>query len=462
MSKSNSLLTRNYFILIPLLREQEVLPRLLNIFSKLNGDYKLIFITSKKEEFEHKNNRGTFKKDVVRKILKFNSLDGFLEASLGYFYEGYAKQVYERLQNIPDNQKEQFLLKMYNEKPLTQDILEVMLAKTPNDKVEILKYPKIKGVMAHQLNYACAYIRKKYSGQNNMICIYNADSVIQKNHLEILQNISGNTIQQSSLFLKNFQEPSGSLRKAFLKGNGMLQSRWTLAHEIPRIHSQRKSNILNFLELFHVVRHGLAIDLETLEKVGDFPTKFFNEDLPLGYMLRVNNEFVDIYPSLENADTPSTIKGVFTQYRTWFYGVAYYPKYYTYALKSFNLSPKYKIYAFFWATRGVLRSVQWLLTSFYWVFIFLYPILISDLKLFSIAFSSFLFYSLLSWVLTFRSIKKYPYLFPEQTNLELSVLDWLSVFPVYLTHSWGLILGFADVFKNVVIGTNIIKRKTER
>lgn len=108
----------------------------------------------------------------------------------------------------------------------------------------------------------------------------------------------------------------------------------------------------------NAVGHGLIINLDTLKRVGGFPTHFSNEDLPLRYMLRVNNEFVDIYPSLENSESPSTIKNVFTQYRTWFYGVAYYPQYCLYALNNYCLPLKYKFYAIFWALRGIIRSIH--------------------------------------------------------------------------------------------------------
>src|SRR5690606_29048801 len=114
-----------------------------------------------------------------------------------------------------------------------------------------------------------------------------------------------------------------------------------------------------------------------------------------------------------NSETPSSVNSVFTQYRTWFYGVAYYPKYFLYALNNYELSPKYKVLGFIWAMRGIFRSFQWLLTSFYWLFILSYPLFISDLKLFFIALLSFLFYSLLGWYLTFISIRRYPEIFPD-------------------------------------------------
>jgi len=461
-TSSNKSVSHQYFILIPLLREQELVSEIFKVFSNLNGEYQLLFITTYKEDFEHKNNREIFKNKVIKKLLKCSSYESFLEASLGYFYKGYAKEVYRKLRDIPENRKKRFLLSMYDQKPLTKDLLKKELQKSSNANIEILEYPKSIGVMAHQLNYACEWIRRKYPDQKNMICVYNADSVVQENYIEILRRIDGNTIQQSSLFLRNFQGPSFSLKEAFLKGNGMLQSRWTLAHEIPRISSQSKEKVLNFLELSHVVGHGLAINLETLKKVGDFPMQFSNEDLPLGYMLRVNNEFAEIYPVLENSETPSAVNSVFTQYRTWFYGVAYYPKYFLYALNNYELSLKYKILGFIWAMRGIFRSFQWLLISVYWLFILVYPLFISDLKLFFIGLFSFLFYSLLGWYLTYTSIKRYPEIFPDNKKLKMSFWDWLAIFPVYLTHSWGLILGFLDVLKKTFMGININKRKTER
>lgn len=452
---------RRYFILIPLLREQEVLADLVQNFTNLQGEYTLLFITTRKEEIEHRNNRTFFKKKIIPKLVKLKTLESFLEVSLGFFYRSYAKKVYKELCKKSKNQKKEFLLRMYDKKPLTGDLLGRYL-KNSSRNVKVLEYSKEKGVMAHQLNYACEWIYKNYPDDENMICIYNADSLVQKNYLRILDTIKGDAIQQSSLFLRNFQEKSKSFKTAFLKGNGMLQSRWTLAHEIPRIYSQRESNPFNFLELSHVVGHGLAINLNTLMKVGGFPTKFSNEDMPLGYMLRVNNEFVEIFPSLENSDTPSTLNSVFTQYRTWFYGVAYYPKYFIYAIKSFSLSFRYKIYAFLWMMIGMVRSFKWLLVSIYWLFILLYPLFILDINLFILAMFNFIFYSLFSWLLTYWSIKRNPKIFPGNSKLEMSALDWLAVYSVYLTHSWGLIRGFIDVFKESVMGINIKKRKTER
>ncbi len=455
-------LKRNYFILIPLLREQEKIQDLLKTFGDLEGKYKLVFITTHREQVEHEQNRKEFKSRIAENLLRCTSLNSFLELSIGFFYESYARTVYKKLKNIPDHQKINFLLQMYDKKPLTGDVLKEELQKFQAENILILEYPNSNGVMAHQLNYACEYIRKKYPNGNNVVCIYNADSVIQKNFISTLKKLPANVVQQSSTFLKNYQRQSSSIRETFLKGNGMLQTRWTLAHEIPRIYSQRKSNPLNFLELSHVVGHGLIINLDTLKRVGGFPTQFSNEDLPLGYMLRVNNEFVDIYPSLENSESPSTIKNVFTQYRTWFYGVAYYPQYCLYALNNYCLPLKYKFYAIFWALRGIIRSIQWLLTSVYWIFILLYPLCVWNLQLLLIAFASFLFYSVCSWYLTFMSIRKSPEVFPDQGSLKMGAFDWIAVFPVYLTHSWGLILGAFDILKSLLTRTNIKKKKTER
>ncbi|MDP1760262.1 MAG: hypothetical protein Q8L01_02315 [Candidatus Woesebacteria bacterium] len=186
-------------ILIPVLREQNIIYKTLERFASLKKIEKIIFITTEKENSEKNGNSET-----------------------------------------------------------TFDILKREKRKYSN--IDIIHYPYTTGVMAHQLNYACQSLEDK--NYNGFVLIYNADSVIFQNSINGFQNYiyrhsSANVIQQSAIFIDNYTHYPNTFRGDILKAIALYQSRWTFAHELYRLRNQLEDKNKWFGECGHVVGHGL-------------------------------------------------------------------------------------------------------------------------------------------------------------------------------------------------------------
>ncbi len=390
-----------FIILIPLLREQDIIEDTIKHFCNLEGNYIAYLITTSKEDDDKKHNT----------------------------------RITER----------------YKQMPTTRQLIQKILSLKPNMNIKVkhLHSPNIKGVAADQYNYALNKLSNKINS-NDYVIIYNADSRIQKNTLKLYEQIikSHNNclvIQQSSLFLSNYNQLSG-----FLKSIALLQTRWTLAHEIPRI--LRTNGILSFTEGAHVVGHGLCINYQVLKNIGGFPTNYLNEDLALGYFLRLHGYKIHSLKSLENADTPTSIKSMFYQYRTWFYGVIFYPQY---MINGFSEKKFDKFYVTLWGIKYFIRGLLWLNLSGAWLFLFIFPLVVNRMDLLFWSILSFIIYAPVSFGLIHL-------LFRRTYNMK----EWLApiIFsPVaYLTHSIGPLLATFDIAKMFITGKGIYKNKTER
>ncbi|MDO8570271.1 MAG: glycosyltransferase family 2 protein [Candidatus Daviesbacteria bacterium] len=390
-----------FHIIIPVLREQEIIEETIKHFSKLKGNYFVYFVTTSKEDFDKENNKHIHPK--------------------------------------------------YKTFPTTKEVILKYLKNRPElkAKVKLINYPQKSGRLAHQFNYALKIIRNQ-TKDSDYVIIYNADSRVKSNILEyylavIDENPDCLVIQQSAAFLANFNKlPS------FLKGISLLQTRWTLAHEVPRI--LRTHGLFGFTEGAHVVSHGLCIQYKFLTSMHGFPTSYLNEDLPLGYFIRLYGAKIYLLKNLENADTPTSIKSMFNQYRTWFYGVSYYPIYIYDALR---LKEVNKIFAVIWGVKYLFRGFLWLNLSLAWLLIFMLPILLGKpyLEIFSVL--SFIIYAPLSFLIIYWKLS-------DNFRIKRDLIPILLSPIVYLTHSFGPILATCDMIASIVCGRPIYKNKTER
>lgn len=449
------------YILIPVLREQEVIEKAFNIFTKLKGKYTLVFITTAKEDYEHTH----IKKELFKiksKILKAKSLPRFLELTNGIFPQSIAIGLYQK--SWVDTKKS------FDNIPTTEQIIKRLLkvsSQNIRNKVVIYRYPKIDGKMSDQLNYAINKISKHANPSEVFVSIYNADSVVdQKMPLYINSFISSNpkarVIQQSALFLSNYKNLDDSMSGSFLKSIALLQSRWTLAHELPRIFAQYRSKVSSFFECAHVVGHGLIIRLDKLIEAGGFPTGYINEDLPLGYILKLHGNTIYPFPLLENAQSPVSVKSMFIQYTTWFYGVFSYP---LYTLHAWNEFKHKRVQVLVWGLKYSLRSVLWLFSSFVWILLFAYPIFTKNYLLFFAAVLIFIIYAPWSFYFMIKRLNKYSTkIFGENTysKLNISQSTYLMTLLAYLTHSYGPLLATVNVLKSFLFKSKIKKQKTER
>jgi hypothetical protein len=191
------------------------------------------------------------------------------------------------------------------------------------------------GTMAGQVNYAAAGELARFNAAGIdparvWLAIYNADSDPGPATLPTLASLldvrpDAQIVQQPAVFTRNLGAG------LFADGAAMLQSRWTLAREIPRLRRQAaqarttSARALRIPRLAHCVGHGLFIRADTFSRLGGLPTTTMNEDLALGYLACAAGIPIDPLPVLERGDSPATVAAVIRQARQWFWSYPQYP-----------------------------------------------------------------------------------------------------------------------------------------
>ena len=314
-----------------------------------------------------------------------------------------------------------------------------------NDKNFILlKYNKTNGIMSNQLNYAIDYI-DTIDKTNYIIGIYNADSVIKKEHIDFVRhNIKDNNcIQQYSYFKSN--------KKLIINDAIKWQNRWSVIFEAGRCNNK----ILNNMN--YVIGHGLFIKGKTIKKCGYFSEDTINEDAILGVILNYLDIKIVPMPYFEKADFVSSVKAYIKQQSSWWNGPKQAFKYLRIIIKNKD-NNKYKrdiydgkfIKLFIICFKLFLHAIYWLMGIY--ILLFLYGYL--AYKLFGII--GLIIVIILNYInlelwdyLSYRIIKK-------KTN-DQSLKYYLLKTPLtfYLIHSLGPIL---NIIKSIR-GTNTINKK---
>src|SRR3989344_1148737 len=201
-----------------------------------------------------------------------------------------------------------------------------------NNFISCVDYPGKNGKIANQLNYAL----KGINNDRSFIILYNADSRPHpdtfKNFFQLLNKYPAAAVfQQSGLYLKKFEH-----LQDFFKTQALWQTRWSFAHEIPRLTRNSLSNF-KFIKTYanaNCVGHGLFIRLRELKSIGLFSEKTMNEDTFLAYLLR--SKGISIYPlsRLELADSPATLKSLWRQKYVWYWGPLQYLAYFLYVIRN--------------------------------------------------------------------------------------------------------------------------------
>lgn len=313
----------------------------------------------------------------------------------------------------------------------------------------LLKYDKETGIMANQLNYAIDYI-DTIDSSNYIIGIYNADSVIKKEHIDFVRNNieDNNCIQQYSYFQSN--------PKAIINDSIKWQNRWSVIFEAGRC-----NNTL-FHNMNYVIGHGFFIKGKTIKKCGYFSEDTINEDAILGVILNYLDIKIIPMPYFEMAGFVLKVKDYIRQQSSWWNGPKHAFKYFRMILHNQdNNQYKRDIYdgkfikLFVICFKLFLHAIYWI--SGIYVLLFLY---------------GFLSYKLFGWIgligvilLNYMNLELWDYLsyrIIKKSTKDESLKYYFFKMPLtfYFIHSLGPIL---NIIKSIT-GTNTInkKYKTER
>ena len=365
-----------------------------------------------------------------------------------YKEERIIKELINHFKKVANNNTKIVIVATKKEK----DDLTYNLAKkyiSNNKNFILLKYNNENGIMANQLNYAIDYI-DTIDKSNYIIGIYNADSVIKKEHLDFVRyNIKNNNcIQQYSYFSSN--------KKLIINDAIKWQNRWSVIFEAGRCNN----NLLNNMN--YVIGHGFFIKSNSIKKCGYFSEDTINEDAILGVILNYLDIKIVPMPYFEKADFVLKIKEYIKQQSSWWNGPKQAFKYFKIIInKKDNNKYKRDIYdgkfikLFVICFKLFLHAIYWLMGIYIMLFLYGYV----SYQIFGI--SGLIMVILLNYLnlelwdyLAYRIIKK--------TTKDNSLTYYFIKTPLtfYLFHSFGPIL---NIIKSI-IGTNTInkKYKTER
>lgn len=282
-----------------------------------------------------------------------------------------------------------------------------------HDKLIKINYPSIDGKMAHQLNFAINYLIKNNIINNQLIGIYNADSRPEK---ETLNWISDNFIDNNKVFQQYgnyFNNIDGILKRKFfsksiLFSSSVWQNRWSFGFEI--FNNLKQQSFLNnnkFPLLYpfnYCIGHGLFFTKEIFLELGGFSENTHNEDAIFGMELCYRKEYIKPVPYFDYADSPNSLKGLFFQKATWFFGPSQAFLYYN-ILKNDNKKDNH-FRLFILSCKLFLHAIYWIIGPSLLLFLFIYSFWIKNFLLFLLVYLIYLIIpNFIAWLLSKKDKK---------------------------------------------------------
>lgn len=360
-----SFIKRKVFILIPVLDEINRIQKAVEYFNKsFKYDYlKIVLITTNNEfiELKKKNER------IIKKVSKMKNTRDII--------------LYIKKMNIAEIQIDlndtkisiihkltRFLLNRKN----TIDIAREL--EKNNNKVIVINYPRYGGKMAHQLNYAIRNIIDEGIDDNSLFCVYNADSRPEpQTLLYVLKKLDNEhrVFQQYGNYLNNSFALNGFIRGSILKSAAIWQTRWSIGFEIFNALKQFrfKNNSMSFnYPLNYCVGHGLFFTKSIFDNF-IFNEYTHNEDAIFGMELSYNREFINPIPYFDLSDTPDTLRSLYLQKASWYFGPIQSFVYYRQILNKLDIKDiREKLKLFILASKLFSHAIYWFLGP---VFLFL-------------------------------------------------------------------------------------------
>lgn len=323
-----------FFVLIPVLDEADILSKTVEYFSKKLGSFnnsKIIIITTEKE---YRTNLKKSPQDTV----------------------SLAKCLEEKYENIIS-----------------------------------LHYPYVKGKMAHQVNYAVKYVNNFFWVQkNDFFALYNADSRPDgrtfnwvENYLYSNEKHSPQVFQQYGNYFGNYSILSSKiisfLKRAILISASMWQNRWSAGFEIPhaldQFGKQRCSSSI-FYPMNYCIGHGLFFSNTIYERMGGFSENIHNEDAIFGLKLSYRKEPIIPIPFFDNSHSPDSIKSLFFQKASWFFGPLQAFEYYFQIIK--ESPPVRRVRLLLFSIKLFSHAIFWIVGPSIFLFLCVYAVFVSS------------------------------------------------------------------------------------
>lgn len=276
-----------------------------------------------------------------------------------------------------------------------------------SSKIVLLKSARKYEGKVGQMNYTYEYIMSNETG--GIIGVYDIDSRPPKEifyTIERLQeNINSDIFQQVSSYCEGIEQLKG-ISGDFAIADALSQTRWAVGFEYPIYKLYYKAHSKGKLRpLVYCIGHGCFIKTEYLKRIGGFPTFNKNDDLSLGYLTSTINASIYPIPLLDFCQISRTALNSIKQYKFWFTGSSrYYEdiKYYESKYKVKLEKEQENVFKI----EGALRNFLWAWRSNLIIFNLLLSMCINSKICIIMSLLSILIYVIVPYYVTYIEIKK--------------------------------------------------------
>ncbi|MFH1637933.1 MAG: glycosyltransferase family 2 protein [Candidatus Woesearchaeota archaeon] len=314
-------------------------------------------------------------------------------------------------------------------------------------------YPKAGKKMAHQLNFAIKDIIRKNG--DCLFAVYNADSRPDKKTFDwVLSKKGYNVFQQYGNYFNNTDELNKS---NVLWSAASWQTRWALGFEINHALRQMKfikRNIPFKSTLYpmnYCIGHGLFFTTKIFRKLKGFSENIHNEDAIFGLELSYLNEPIMPIPYFDKSDSPNSLKALFIQKSTWFFGPLQSFNYMKIIAKNRKIPINFSLF---------VQSLKLFSHAVYWM---AGPALITLSLILAIA--SLEWPKVLLWIIAYSSFFVLPNLLSELAlNKHKGVKTFIRIslggLVCYIMHGLSAYKTLLDITINKAFKTTVEKKRT--
>lgn len=163
----------------------------------------------------------------------------------------------------------------------------------------VIEYPQSNGFKVDQLNFALDVTQGV--GASEYVAVFDVDSRPEPGTFEEFTTAAlsrPDVVQQHALFVKNLPSLEG---KPLQIGQAFYQSRWTIAHEVPRFRLY-SAGLSPFV---HLIGHGMFVRRELLKEYGGFPTGTTTDDAHIGFFVTADRRRIVSIRAFDISDNPT-------------------------------------------------------------------------------------------------------------------------------------------------------------
>lgn len=231
------------------------------------------------------------------------------------------------------------------------------------------------GDRASQLNFAVENLLR-IEPAIDIIGVYDADSRPSiETILEVAEKFLINgmcSYQQPAFFVQAANQMTKNHENPILIANALYQNTWSIVSEIPMWISYGKHEGLGH-NYFYCIGHGEFFPTEVYKSY-NFPEREVTDGIQIGYRLSMSGKCVDILDNYCSDDVPHNLKTLILQHKRWFGGCMRLKEAYQWCRKSvldnnLKFSPIIGGYwsQFRWAYTVPLFVINFLIAVFLWI-----------------------------------------------------------------------------------------------